>query len=482
MSADRPNVVVFFTDQQRWDSAGCYGNPMDVTPTLDAMADRGTRFEQCVSSNPVCAPQRASIQTGQYPTECGVHHNLMSGDGQSPIEGATTLADQFNDAGYQTGYVGKWHLANTRLDPVPERLRGGYEDFWVAADALEHTSHAYEGTLFDGDGDPVEFADRYRVDFTTDLAERFLREERDPDDPFFLFCSYLEPHQQNDRDTFDAPEGYAEAFENPWVPPDLEGRPGDWFAELPDYYGCCRRLDENLDRMLSILDEEGIRDETVVVFTSDHGCHFKTRNREYKRSAHESSVRVPAVIEGPGFDGGVVEDVVSLLDLPPTLLDAAGIDAPGTFQGEPLQRFVGGSTGAGPSGGRSTESGSPGGQSMDDGPSGGDADGGMADRVVGDGEDALVQISEFSVERALRTDRWTYSVYAPDADPIDDAASDEYVERYLYDLRADPHQQVNLVGRPDYRDVADELRERLRERIREYEGRDVEISDAEYPA
>ena len=338
---DRPNVLVVFTDQQRWDTAGCYGNPMEVPPTLDAMAERGTRLDQCVSANPVCGPQRASLQTGQYPTECGIHRNLMSGEADSPIQDATTLADAFNDAGYQTGYVGKWHLANTRLDPVPERLRGGYEDYWVAADALEHTSHAYEGTLFDGDGDPVEFEDRYRVDFCTDLAEEFLVAERDPDDPFFLFLSYLEPHHQNDRDTFVAPDGYAGEFANPWVPPDLEGRPGDWFAELPDYYGCCRRIDENLDRLLGVLDDEGIREETVVLFTSDHGCHFRTRNREYKRSCHESSVRVPAVLEGPGFDdGGTVEEVVSLLDVPPTLLDAAGLESPPSYRGESLGALV----------------------------------------------------------------------------------------------------------------------------------------------
>ena len=455
-SQDHPNVVVFFTDQQRWDTAGCYGSPMDLTPNLDEMAERGTRLDQCVSSNPVCGPQRASIQTGQYPTECGLHHNLTSGDGQSPIEGATTLADVFNDAGYQTGYVGKWHLANTRLDPVPERLRGGYEDYWLAADALEHTSHAYEGTLYDENCDPVEFEDRYRTDFLTDRAEAFITDERDEDDPFFLFLSHLEPHHQNDRDTYDAPDGYAEEYANPWVPEDLQGRPGDWFEELPDYYGCCRRLDENLGRLLDVLEREGIRDETVVLFTSDHGCHFRTRNREYKRSCHESSIRVPAVLQGPGFDdGGTVEAVVSLLDVPPTLLDAAGLDVPSSFQGESVRPLVHGDGG---------------GDAASDGPE--------AERT----NDALVQVSESAVERTLRTDRWTYSVYDPDADPIDDAASDAYVERYLYDLRADPHQQVNLVGRPDHREVADELRERLRDRICEYEDRDVEIRPAEYPA
>ena len=443
---DHPNVLVVLTDQQRWDTVGAYGSAMDLTPNLDAMADRGTRLDRCFSSNPVCGPQRASLQTGQYPTEVGVHRNLTDGTGDSPIRRVeTTLADAFAGAGYRTGYVGKWHLADTRRDPVPEHLRGGYRDYWVAADALEHTAHAYEGTLFDGDGNPVEFADRYRVDAVTDYAEEFVRDAAGRDDPFFLFASILEPHHQNDRDTFVAPDGYAEEHANPWVPPDLRERPGDWFEELPDYYGCIERIDECLGRLLGALEDEGVRDDTVVLFTSDHGCHFRTRNREYKRSCHESSIRVPAVLSGPGFDGGgVVRSPVSLLDVPPTLLDAAGLDAPDAMQGESVRPVVDGER---------------------------------------DGrEDVLVQVSESAVERTLRTDRWTYSVYDPEADPVDDPASDRYVERYLYDLRADPHQRVNLVGRPDHRDVADRLADRLAKRIAEYEGREVDIDAARYPA
>lgn len=448
-TGNHPNVLVVLTDQQRWDTAGCYGSPLELTPALDEMANRGTRLEQCVSSNPVCGPQRASLQTGQYPTECGIHTNLMGGDADSPIQNELTIADVFNHAGYQTGYIGKWHLANTRLDPIPEHLRGGYEDYWLAADALEHTSHAYEGTLYNGNCDSVEFKDRYRVDFLTDCVETFLSEERDENDPFFLFCSYLEPHHQNDRNTYDAPDGYAEEYANPWVPPDLEGRPGDWFKELPDYYGCCRRLDENLERILTILEEEDLADETIVLFTSDHGCHFRTRNREYKRSPHESSIRVPAVFQGPGFDGGgVIEEVTSLLDVPVTLLETAGIEVPDSFQGQNVQPLAYGHDEANEAW----------------------------------QNDAFIQISESAVERTLRTDRWTYSVYDPNADPIEDSASDEYVERYLFDLRTDPYQEVNLVGRDDYRDVAEDLREHLWKRVQEYEGRNVEIHEADYPA
>ena len=442
----RPNVLVVLTDQQRWDSCGCYGSPMDLTPNLDAMAQRGTRLEHCFSANPVCGPQRASLQTGQYPTEVDVHRNLTDGTGDSPIRAVeTTLADAFNEAGYRTGYVGKWHLADTRLEPVPTELRGGYDDYWIAADALEHTSHAYEGTLFDEDDEPIEFTDRYRVDAVTDYVERVVRDAVTHPEPFFLFASILEPHHQNDRDTFDAPDGYAERYANPWVPPDLRDRPGDWFEELPDYYGCIRRIDECLGRLLTLLDETRIADDTVVLFTSDHGCHFRTRNWEYKRSCHDASIRVPAVLQGPGFDGGgTVSDLVSLLDIPPTLLDAAGIDVPERMQGESVRPIVDGSE---------------------------------------DGRDAVfVQVSESAVERTLRTDRWKYSVYAPEADPIDDPSSDTYVERYLYDLRADSHEGINLVGRSDYRDVADDLRDRLVDAVAEYEGQDVTVEEAAYYA
>jgi len=430
---DRPNVLVVFTDQQRADTLGCHGNPMDLTPNLDAAADRGTRAEQAITPQPVCGPARACLQTGRHGTEHGVFTN---GRVLDPTE--TTIAECFADAGYDTGYVGKWHLANARLDPVPEDLRAGY-DHWRAAGALEWTSHPYEGRLYDEDGDPIEF-DGYRVDALTDLAEEFLRQDRE--DPFFCFLSYLEPHHQNDMDTYAAPDGYATRYDDPWVPPDLEGRPGDWQAELADYYGICRRIDECYGRLQSVLEEEGLAEDTIVVFASDHGSHFRTRTPEYKRSCHDASVHVPLVFDGPGFEGGdVVEEPVSLLDLPPTLLDAAGLDVPAPMTGESLVDA---------------------------------ADGGP------ERDDVFVQISEREVGRALRTDRWTYSVFDPDADPGRDPASDRYVERYLYDNHADTGQEVNLAGRWDYADVAERLRERLADRIEAVEGERPTIEPARH--
>ncbi len=292
-----PNVLIVFTDQQRWDTVGAYGCPLDLTPNLDATAETSTIFEQAISSQPVCAPTRACLQTGQYGTTHGVWHNGLVPNAE------TTLAERFAEAGYDTGYIGKWHLAGTGTTPVPEDRRLGYEDFWRAADVLEHTSHPYEGLVYDEDNEPVEF-DGYRVDALTDMAIEFIRQDRN--DPFFCTISYPEPHHQNDMEAFIAPDGYAWRHRDPWVPPDLQGNTGsgDWYSELPDYYGMVERIDECYGRLLDVLNDEGQLEQTIVLFVSDHGCHFRTRNDEYKRSCHESSVRVPAVIRGPGFEGG----------------------------------------------------------------------------------------------------------------------------------------------------------------------------------
>lgn len=423
----KPNVLVFFTDQQRWDTCGCYGeNPMNLTPVLDAMAARGTLVQHSFTVQPVCGPARSCLQTGKYATQTGCWRNGIS---LPPSE--RTLAHHFREAGYFVGYIGKWHLANTRDAAVPPEQRGGYDDYWMGADIVEIFSQPYELKLYDKDGN-LHVRHGYRVDVQTDLVLEFLEDRaRQPDQPFYLMVSYLEPHHQNDWNRHVAPEGYAERFAGCYVPPDLEGREGDWPEELPDYYGMCARLDENLGRVLETLERLGMSDDTVILFCSDHGSHFRTRNGEYKRSAHESSIRVPTVFAGPGFDqGAVVEELVSLLDWPATLLDASGIPVPDSMQGRSILPLLDGSAGDWP-------------------------------------QEVLIQISESQVGRALRTKRWKYGVTAPEKNGNKDPSSDRYVEQYLFDLERDPHELENLAGHPDYRHVSEELAETLKRRMTE---------------
>lgn len=436
--AERPNVIVVFTDQQRWDTTGAGGNPLDLTPTFDRVARAGTHAVQAFTPQPVCAPARAALQTGQYPTTTGCFRNGI------PLpEDSRTLAHHFADAGYATGYIGKWHLADT--EPVPPEQRGGYQS-WLGANILEFTSDAARVVMFDEDDEPV-LLPGYRSDALFDAAIRFAADHADPagdsakQQPFYLFCSLIEPHHQNETDSYPAPAGYEERYQGRWLPPDLATLAGTEDStvhrHIGGYYGQVRRVDEGFGRLLEALESMDLLENTIVVYTSDHGCHFKTRNSEYKRSCHDGSVRVPLALHGPGFDGGrQIEQPVSTIDLPPTLLDAAGIEVPEQMQGHSLLPLL-----------RSDER--------------GEADQSEAARP----EDVFIQVSESEVGRAIRTSRWKYYVTAPDADPWQSPSSSRYVEAELYDLRHDPYELDNLIDQPSHRELAGGLRERLRQRM-----------------
>lgn len=432
MPPRRPNILYVFSDQQRWDTLGCYGQELPVTPNLDALAAEGVRFENAYTCQPVCGPARACIQTGKYATEVGCFRNAIG----LPRD-EKTLAHYLHECGYEVGYVGKWHLASTRgmggidirneTGPVPPELRGGYVDGWVASDVLEFTSHGYDGHMFDADMNRVEFKG-YRVDRVTDFALDFLR-ARSGDRPWFLFISYIEPHHQNDHQCYEGPEGSKERWKDYKVPGDLVGTAGDWRENYPDYLGCCNSLDVNFGRLRAELERQGVLDDTVILYTSDHGSHFCTRNSEYKRACHDGCIRIPLIIRGPGFMGGkVVPDLVSLLDTPPTVLAAGGVPVPGSMRGRPLQQVVGGAPADWP-------------------------------------REVFLQISESQVGRAIRTAKWKYSVVAPHKRGGVDPDSDRYVEEFLYDLEADPHEHNNLVSVPALAGVRRELADRLKLRM-----------------
>ncbi len=420
----KPNVVFFFSDQQRWDTLGCYGQKLDVTPNLDQMALEGVRFSQAYTCQPVCGPARACIQTGRYATQTGCYTNDIA----LPLE-EKTLAHYFNEAGYQTAYVGKWHLAssgealNYQTTAIPPERRGGYKDWWMASDLLEFTSHGYDGYVYDKDMKKVDFKG-YRVDCITDFALEFLQ-KRDSEKPFFLFLSHIEPHHQNDRNRYEGPNGSSERFKDYEVPGDLVGTEGDWRENYPDYLGCCNSLDKNLGRIRAELERLGLAEDTIIVYTSDHGSHFRTRNGEYKRSCHDGCIHIPMIACGPGFEGGkTVDELVSLMDIPATLLACAGLEKPGTMAGRPLQALVDGTATAWP-------------------------------------QEVFLQISESQVGRAIRTRKWKYSVCAKGKDGWSQSCSDTYQEDFLYDLELDPHERTNLVADPSHAPVRMELAEVL---------------------
>lgn len=424
-SSARPNIVLYMSDQFRWDFVGANGlNSSTRTTNLDQLAAMGKNFSGAVTNQPVCAPARSVMLTGRHATETGVWKN-----GIPMSQSLPTLAGELRKAGYSSNLIGKWHLAGGEPGFVKPELRGGFDDLWEGANALEHTSHPYEGSIYDGDGKEISFKDQYRVDFLTDRAEKFLRQKHDK--PFFLFISQLEPHQQNDWESrIVGPKGSVERFQNAQVPPDLRNLPGNWQQQLPDYYGACEAIDQSVGRVRRILEEEKLADNTIFVFISDHGCHFMTRNQEYKRSAHNASTRIPLLIDGPGFEGAErIEQRVGIIDIAPTLLEAAGVPVPPTMKGVSLMPLV-----------RDPHA-----------------------RATWPDEQ-LIQISESMTGRAIRTRDWTYCV-AEITGTTNQQAAPVYQEYQLFDQRNDPSEQVNLVGRKEYRKQADELRERLKKLI-----------------
>ncbi len=449
------NIIFYFTDQQRADTCGCFGQPLDITPNLDRLAGEGVKFDMAFSPQPVCGPCRALFQTGRYATETGCFRNNIMLPGN-----VKTLADYIEEAGYETAYIGKWHLASDgelekppRIDhtvtAVPRELRGGYTGYWRAADVLEFTSHGYDGYVFDENDRRIDFKG-YRVDCITDMALDFFN-VRDREKPFFMTISHIEPHHQNDRKHYEGPAGSGQRFKDFVLPGDLEALGGDSREEYPDYLGACARLDENLGRLIRKLKDEGIYDDTVIIFASDHGSHFRTRNLDghlngyddYKRSCHDAASHVPLVIAGGPFKGGrEVKALVSTESLPKTILALAGVDVGGRMIGENLLDVALGKTDNRP-------------------------------------DEVYMQISESRVGRAVRTADYLYAVYAPGVGGGEAASAQVYADDFLYDMRTDPFQLHNRIGDESLRPVKEELRGKLLDWIYRAEGARPRIIDGE---
>lgn len=419
------NIIFYFSDQQRWDTVN-----EEVTPNLMKLADEGVLFENSFTCQPVCGPARSCLQSGMYATETGCYTN-----GIALPRDITPLAEYFNRAGYQTAYIGKWHLGSDKYPgigvhcektAIPKDRQGKYQ-YWRAADCLEFTSHGYDGYIFDGDGNKIDFTG-YRADCINDFALEFL-DKRDKDKPFFMFVSQLEPHHQNDHNHV---EGYKETidkYKDYPLPDDLTFLKGNYKEMYPDYISAINRLDYNVGKLVEKLKSLGIYDDTIIIYTSDHGCHFLTRNFEYKRSCHESSIHTPLIIKGGGFEGGKRDGrLVSLIDLPPTMLSMAGIKIPPNFKGFDLTK---------------------------------ETDDPETQRKC-----VFLQISESQCGRAIRTDRFMYSVKDLNPTGYLHENSKVYFEDYLYDLKKDPIEKHNLVKNPKYAHVRRELKYLLLEEIR----------------
>ena len=299
--SDRPNILVIMSDQQRTDSLACYGNVFVHSPNIDRLASEGVRFLDGFSPYPLCTPARAALWTGTYPHL----HDIM--DCVYGIEDAferspapTTVFDRMSEAGYLVGYFGKWHLGDRRPACI---------DHWDATNSAE-------GHWVDGRDYIPEAQTRRMIDFLRGLSG----ERR----PFFLVQSYRPPHEP-----YTAPERDMRLYRGKGI-----FRPG--------YYASVTALDRCVGEILEALEAIEARDDTLVIYTSDHGEHFNYRAKNNKTTGHDDSIRIPLIAAWPGqlTPGTTVRGAVGLQDITPTLLDFAGCEIPDYLHGQTLRPLM----------------------------------------------------------------------------------------------------------------------------------------------
>ena len=351
------NILFIFTDQQNRYALSCMDNPNIETPNLDKLAQKGVLFSRCYSSDPVCGPFRGALLTGQYTSTCGVHKNNL------PLPyGTKTFANALNDAGYDTSWVGKWHLGGNGNEPIALKDQGGFNHYI----GYQCYNGFYDNVCFyDKEGNEHNF-DKHRTEVTTDLAVDQLRKLSKGSKPFMLMMSYQAPHYPEQP----APE-YKAMYKNreiirrpncqdidpftptfsPYSPRPFEkdmdfqkyGNDLDEYIRL--YNAMCTQIDANIGRLLNELETLGIAENTMIMFTSDHGDMQGSHGLKNKCLPYEESAGIPCIAYVPGMPGGRISDaLVSCIDMMPTCLEIAGATIPVSVQGKSFAPLLKGET------------------------------------------------------------------------------------------------------------------------------------------
>lgn len=364
-----PNILLIMTDQQRWDTLGCYGNSVIETPNLDWLASVGTVFENAYTPSPSCVPARASLLTGMKPWNTGV---LGTGRGQGPMgeKYTHTLPEELAKAGYHTQGIGKMNFNpqralngfhNTILDESEKGLESGFiSDYkkWFDNNKTGDYGIVDHGINWNSWMSRPYHAPEFLhpTNWTVNESISFL-EKRDPNKPFFLKASFTRPHSP-----YDPPQYYFDLYANQKEIPKAEvGKwaeihnvkedsldPDAWRGVRSDeeikraragYYGSIHHIDHQIGRLFSKLKKEGIFEETLIVFTSDHGDMLGDHNLWRKTYAYEGSSHIPLIIKLPRSEGKVhdrVEHPALLQDIMPTILDSIHSNIPEHVDGESL--------------------------------------------------------------------------------------------------------------------------------------------------
>ena len=360
--SDRPNILFITTDEQRGDCLGCYGNPLLRTPHIDSIAEGGVRFDRGYVQNPMCMPSRMSVMTGRYCSEHGCNINCT---GIPQHEQEHTVMRYLRDAGYYTAAIGKMHMMPKwgpfgfrYLDLVDGQgdANNQYTDY-LEAKGLLGKQHQPKGEVLPFGIYTSALPAEETIDaFIGRRAARWL-ENWDGEQPLFLWVSFCNPHFP-----FDPPEPYDTMYDPDEVPlpvwkeGEMDKKPTQRrLQQERDYdkatepvlrkmvantYGLISLIDDQVGRILQVLRDKGLADNTLIAFTSDHGDHLGDHLLLHKSGVtfYEGSVRVPFLIRYPkAFPRGMAcGELVEAVDLPATFLDVAGVDIPPTMQGRSL--------------------------------------------------------------------------------------------------------------------------------------------------
>ncbi|MCD7827452.1 MAG: sulfatase [Clostridiales bacterium] len=442
MEEKRPNLIYVFADQLRYSSVGFNGDERAHTPNIDLFAQECEKMDNTVSGHPVCAPYRASLFTGQYTT--GGTGMVINEIRINPNH--RCFAHVLNENGYETSYIGKWHMYasqlghhyDTKNSYIPKgEDRLGFDGYFAAYN-FHHEYYAPKA-YYHLDSDEKIFCKKYEPDEQTDMAIERMKIHSQSGKPFALFLSYGTPHDPWTPEN--VPAEYYDLFKDVEFPnPPNYSRFNDphadgWARFMPgkrknlsgwkkSYYAMVANLDYNVGRLLKAVEEQGLSDNTIIVFTSDHGEMFGAHGRHAKNIFYDEAVRVPFLIKwGDRLPKIKNETCFNTVDIMPTLLNMMSLPVPDTAQGTDISGCV--------------------------------LEGTVTDNdclLMGTGPTAIY--GDGVEWRGIRSRQYTYAVYKVDG------------KEMLFDNLRDPYQMNNLAKNPKYRDVLEMLKAEMFEKMK----------------
>lgn len=460
MNQSRPNLVFLFADQWRGQAIGFMNQDDVITPNIDNFATQSRVYEHALSCAPLCSPHRAALLTGRYPITTGVFTNCKIGSDVALKQDEICISDILKKEGYQTGYIGKWHLdvPEQNYSPFPESGAKNWDAYTPPGPKRHGFDYWYSYGTYDQHLEPHYWKDNskmievneWSVKHETDMAIKYIKDHKDKG-PFSLFVSWNPPHSPYDQ----LPEKYKKIYENkeitlrPNVPQgpfrahtgeELGGTQEQLVQKTKDYFGAITGIDENFGRILTFLKEQDLADNTIIVLSADHGDLMGSHGMMAKHVWYEESIRIPFLIRWPEKirPARDKETLVNSVDVMPTLLSVMGMEIPDTVQGTDLSAGMLGEKGEVPE---------------------------IAFLACYPGRDVFLEafknVNQDATSkgwRAARTTRYTYVVHAgywPD---------DKKTMRYLYDNEEDPYQlnPLNIEGSKSH-SVANELEKALKE-------------------